>query len=56
MAIGIGVHVEQGLEETPIRDAQALAELLCTALLAEKAFGRFAICCCHPEWTGCHEI
>ncbi|XAO72087.1 MAG: dihydroxyacetone kinase subunit DhaK [Acetobacteraceae bacterium] len=36
MAIGLGVHGEQGLEETPIRDAQALAERLCTALLAEK--------------------
>ncbi|UYH51931.1 dihydroxyacetone kinase family protein [Candidatus Kirkpatrickella diaphorinae] len=36
MAIGLGVHGEQGLEETPIPDAQALAERLCTALLAEK--------------------
>lgn len=36
MAIGLGVHGEQRLEETPIPDALALAERLCTALLAEK--------------------
>lgn len=36
MAIGLGVHGEQGLEDTSIPDAKALAERLCASVLAER--------------------